>query len=117
MSEKELSGIFPGFERSRFGDEEFFDMLLEILRADIALLDSYNYVKNSTLTCPITVILPDKDEFVVKEDMLKWENETRGDFSLIMKRGGHRYIDADEGNLTEMINVEIQLFSLENQAV
>lgn len=104
MSDDDLGNLFSAVKKENFSDEEFFQIVMNTLRADLSILDSYTYQKECILNAPITTILPENDEFVQLDDLEKWNNETKGNFDLIRRPGSHRYIVDDYEFLTSLIN-------------
>jgi medium-chain acyl-[acyl-carrier-protein] hydrolase len=66
--------------------------LMRIVRADIALLESYEpALGRAALGCPVTAFAGTSDVWAPPPTMLPWARETRGDFHQRMFAGGHFY--------------------------
>jgi medium-chain acyl-[acyl-carrier-protein] hydrolase len=71
---------------------ELREHLLRIVRADIALLESYEPVPGrEALGCPVTAFAGTADHWAPPATMRPWARETGGDFRLRLYPGGHFY--------------------------
>lgn len=71
---------------------ELRERLLRIVRADIALLESYEPVPGrAALGCPVTTFAGMADEWAPPATMRPWARETCGDFRQRLFPGGHFY--------------------------
>lgn len=78
-------------------------MLLPILRADFALGETYGYVPEEALACPIQVYGGEQDLHVSREALLGWSEHTRSGFNLRIFPGGHFFLlDVGQQILSEV---------------
>jgi medium-chain acyl-[acyl-carrier-protein] hydrolase len=71
---------------------EFRERFLRIVRADIAVLESYRPAPGRALLgCPVTAFAGTSDECAPPITMSPWARETRGDFRKRLFAGGHFY--------------------------
>jgi len=69
---------------------ELREHFLRIVRADIAVLDSYQPAADrAALACPVTAFAGTSDVCAPPTTMRPWARETRSDFHLRMFDGGH----------------------------
>ena len=87
----ELSRLYQGIPQEFLGDPDFMEVFLPILRADIAVVESYRFRTEEPLSCPMTVFAGVSDPSVTWEQMLAWKQHTRGRFSIRVLPGGHFY--------------------------
>lgn len=88
--------------RDRFGgvpDEvlkypEVLEIMLPIVRADLALLSAYEYTARKPLRCPISAVGGRADPWVHEQDLRRWSALTTGPFAVHMVDGGHFYLDS-----------------------
>jgi polyketide synthase 12/epothilone polyketide synthase D len=73
-------------------NKEYVSPILPLLRSDFSLVNSYHYLAESPLSCPITAFGGIEDEVVKKEHLLDWQNQTLGTFSLKMIPGDHLFL-------------------------
>ena len=71
---------------------ELLALLLPVMRADVAIHETYVYREQAPLECPITAYGGLTDPKVSREQLQGWENHTRGPFVMRMFPGGHFYL-------------------------
>jgi surfactin synthase thioesterase subunit len=82
---RRLDGIPPEIE----GNREFLTLALPSLRADLFLDESYVYVNEPPLDCPILALGGDADPEVSSDDLKAWAIHTRSAFAIRIFEGGH----------------------------
>jgi len=87
----ELSRLYNGMPDEIVDDEESIKMFLPILRADIAVVESYRFMRGEPLDCPMTVFAGARDSSVSWDQMLAWKRQTGRSFALHILPGGHFY--------------------------
>ncbi len=68
---------------------ELMRLVLPIMRADIALCETYRYVPEDPLPCPISAFGGANDIEIGYEALEGWGRQTRGRFRQTMLPGGH----------------------------
>jgi len=71
---------------------ELMELMLPVLRADFALLETYRYQAQRPLTCAITALWGEQDQIVRREDMTPWQIHTEGPFWLRQMPGDHFFV-------------------------
>jgi medium-chain acyl-[acyl-carrier-protein] hydrolase len=87
----ELSRLYNGMPDEIVDDDESIRVFLPILRADIAVVESYRFVMGEPLDCPMTVFAGAKDASVSWDQMLAWKRQAGRSFALHIVQGGHFY--------------------------
>ncbi len=105
LNTDQLIDIFPYLQR--IDSEDYRQELLCRLRADLQVLSSYRYEPVDLLPTPITVLGAEDDTRVAPIRLRGWENETDSTVQMIIRKGGHRYIDQDTQFLTDLLNREL----------
>jgi medium-chain acyl-[acyl-carrier-protein] hydrolase len=72
--------------------EELMEIMLPLLRADFALYETYVYLAEPPLDCPISAFGGLQDHRVCKSDLEAWRAHTSGSFSLRMFPGDHFFL-------------------------
>jgi surfactin synthase thioesterase subunit len=94
---------YDGTPELVFQDPELLELFLPILRADFAIVDTYQYKEEHPINCPITVFGGLGDSSVSHEELKAWRQQTSGKFRVRMFPGGHFYLkDAREVLLREI---------------
>lgn len=68
---------------------ELVEIVLVAAAADFAVLDSYEYVPEARLTCPITALVGERDFEIAPKDLDGWGQETASAFDCRVLAGGH----------------------------
>lgn len=71
---------------------ELMAMVLPVLRADLMLCQSYQYVARPPLPVPISAFGGADDPGVTPEQLAAWEQRTAGEFRMRILPGGHHYL-------------------------
>jgi pyochelin biosynthetic protein PchC len=77
-----------------FDDEEIRAMILPVLRNDHQAVEGYRYVPGPPLGCEIIALHGKNDPLSPAADVARWQEQTRGRFSIHSYPGGHFYLDA-----------------------
>lgn len=83
-------------------NNELMELLVELVRADFAVLENYSYTPEAPLNCPISVFGGLQDREVQIEELDAWREQTVGSFSLKMLAGDHFFINSSQTLLPEL---------------
>ena len=67
---------FSGIPRAVLDDPELVSLLIPTLRADVALVEQYQYREDGPLSCPIAAYGGTSDSHATEDDLLAWGCET-----------------------------------------
>ncbi|MCC5647837.1 putative thioesterase [Nostoc sp. CHAB 5824] len=73
-------------------EAELMRMILPTLRSDFAVYETYTYMDEPPLDCPISVFGGLKDYQVSREHLEAWRDQTSASFSLYMLPGDHFFL-------------------------
>ncbi len=82
---------------------ELMQLMLPMLRADFEAVQTYSYVAEPPLSCPLTVYGGTEDESVSREELDGWRQHTTVPFSLQMLQGNHFFLHTSESVLTRSL--------------
>ena len=82
---------------------EALDLLLPILRADLAIAESYLCDEEPPLECPISAFGGAADPAIHTDDLKEWRRQTTSTFDLSTLPGGHFFITEARGALLRAI--------------
>lgn len=85
------------------GDPDLMQLLLPGLRADFAMLESYQYESRPPLMCPVVACGGAGDPHASRDDLEAWRHETRGRFSVHTFGRGHFYFQEEREAVTALI--------------
>jgi surfactin synthase thioesterase subunit len=111
-TDAELLGLFPDFSVENFGgDQEYFNIVFQALRADLAVVGSFQHPQDEPLDLPITVFGGEQDIVAPPKEMEGWENETTQHYEMTIRSGGHDYVSHDMAFLTQYITEKLSLYA------
>jgi medium-chain acyl-[acyl-carrier-protein] hydrolase len=87
--------------------QELMELMLPILRADFAVLETYTYAPQKLLPCPITAFGGLQDVDVSAEALQAWQHQTTASFSQRMLPGNHFFIHSDQTLLLQLLTQEL----------
>jgi medium-chain acyl-[acyl-carrier-protein] hydrolase len=73
-------------------NEELMELIRPVLRADLALHETYAYAEDPPLESPITAFAGTDDPVVRSEHIAPWGAQTTGPFTMKELAGGHFFI-------------------------
>src|SRR5262249_54457030 len=79
-----------------------------LLRADVAMCESYIYRPGPPFECPISAFGGLKDPHVSRDELLAWQDQTIGPFKLRLFPGDHSYHQQCRERLLAAISAELE---------
>lgn len=86
---------------------ELLTLLLPTLRSDFELCQTYSYTEAPPFNFPITAFGGLNDQFVPREEMDKWREQTTGPFQLRMFPGDHFFLHSSQALLLQMLSRDL----------
>ncbi|MBW4617806.1 MAG: thioesterase II family protein [Cyanosarcina radialis HA8281-LM2] len=96
-----------GTPEAVFQNPELMEMLMPILRTDFAVMETYAYVPEPMLNCPIAAFGGWQDLEVSQGDLAPWQEQTLASFSLEMFPGDHFFLHTDRSALLTSISSKL----------
>ncbi len=90
---------------------ELMELLLPILRADFALVETYTYVHEAPLECPISAFGGLQDNLVSSGDLEAWNIQTWQNFKMRMFDGDHFFLHSLKCQLTRNIFQDLSIMN------
>ena len=85
--------------------EAFYNMMrLYTLRADLEMLETYEYHDDDPLDCPVMAVRGRDDPHAPLDSVKAWSHETRGSFTAREYPGGHFFFRGREAELLNLVN-------------
>jgi medium-chain acyl-[acyl-carrier-protein] hydrolase len=91
---------------------ELMQVMMPLLRADFALVDTYEYRPKPPLECGITAYGGLQDQEVTRDDLAAWQSQTRSAFRLQMLPGGHFFIQKEPEILLRLLCSELHQLAM-----
>jgi medium-chain acyl-[acyl-carrier-protein] hydrolase len=101
---RRLNGI-PG---KVLEDIELMQIMLPVLRADLAVYETHVYSTEPPLNCPISTFGGLQDHRVSRGDLEAWRDQTSVSFSLQMFPGDHFFLNATQPLLLQVMSEELR---------
>jgi medium-chain acyl-[acyl-carrier-protein] hydrolase len=86
---------------------EMRELALPLLRADFAVVDTWTYVPEPPLDCPIQAFYAEDDQIVRPDQVAGWEAQTTAGFSIQGFPGGHFFIHTHTQEVTDTIRADL----------
>ncbi|BAY81627.1 putative type II thioesterase [Calothrix parasitica NIES-267] len=87
-------------------NKELMTLLIPTLRADFAVIETYNYYDEPPLNCPITAFGGLEDTEASREELAAWSSQTNNKFNLHMLPGNHFFINSSRSQLLQLLYSE-----------
>ena len=97
-----------GTPREVLEDEELRQIMLPLLRADFAVYETYGYLTEPPLNCPISAFGGLQDHRVSRGDLEAWRDQTSVSFSLRMFPGDHFFLNTTQPALLRVLSQELR---------
>ncbi len=88
-------------------NKELMQLLIPILRADFAVLETYVYATEPPLECPITAFGGLQDCKVSCDRLEAWRNQTSASFALQMLPGDHFFLNSAQALLLQSLTRQL----------
>jgi medium-chain acyl-[acyl-carrier-protein] hydrolase len=88
----EVTRRYDGIPKLILESAEMLEYFLPILRADLALLESYRYAVEPPLACPIVAFGGASDPRVHETELALWRSQTETQFAARLFPGKHFYL-------------------------
>jgi medium-chain acyl-[acyl-carrier-protein] hydrolase len=82
-----------GIPAAVLAEPDLLEMLLPILKADMKMFETYQYLPGEPLRCPIYTIAGEQDPLCPPSATAGWKNETIGSFFTETAPGNHFFIN------------------------
>lgn len=96
-----------GTPRSILNNAEMRQMILPVIRADAAICETYKYVDDAALPCPITAFCGLEDREETPELSKEWRVQTTSVFTLHELKGDHFFIHSNERKLLRLLGQDL----------
>jgi surfactin synthase thioesterase subunit len=87
---------------------EFMEIMLPIVRADLAACADYRYRPEAPLACPVTALGGADDDTFDQSELLDWREVTSASFELVTLPGGHFFPRTHTAALLKWLGEDIR---------
>jgi medium-chain acyl-[acyl-carrier-protein] hydrolase len=99
---------FNGTPESVLQNVEFMRFFLPILRADLAIAETYTYEPQPPLDCPISVFGGLEDKVTSPDFFDTWQEQTNGSFRVQMFPGDHFFLRSQQQKVLHAILCDLE---------
>jgi acyl transferase domain-containing protein/surfactin synthase thioesterase subunit len=89
---EKLHGLYGAVPQAIRENAKLREIFLPILKADVTLLETHDYVPGAPLGCPISVFGGGADPSISNDMLLAWREHTEAEFAHKMFPGDHFYL-------------------------
>ncbi|MER6103866.1 alpha/beta fold hydrolase [Streptomyces sp. NPDC001832] len=100
---------FAGYAHPALENPDLRELLLPVLRADVAMHEDYRPSTDKSLQVPITAMRGRHDELVSGAVIARWADVTDSELNMVELDGGHMYLADDVPALLDVINAQVQV--------
>lgn len=100
-------GRFNGTPKAILDNRELMQLLLPAIRADFAVLETYEYAPEPPFKFPITVFGSFEDSEITPDDLGAWREHTERNFVVRMLPGDHFFIETAQASLLALVRQEL----------
>lgn len=86
---------------------ELMELMIPLLRADFQLVQTYEYLTDTPLQCPIIVYGGLQDYETPRDLLSPWKEQTSSRFALHMLPGDHFFIRSSQSQLLKLLGREL----------
>jgi len=95
-------------------NDELLDLMLPTVRADFEICETYEYLPESPLECPMTIYGGLEDHKVEAERLAAWREMTVGASQIRMFPGGHFYLISSQAIFLQTLAGDLLRLRLQN---
>ena len=98
---------YGGIPQVLLNEPELLAMFVPVMRADLTLIETHQYVPRELLSCPITAVGGTRDRAVSEAAIQGWQRHTRGPFTAHFIEGEHFFIQSNQAPWLALLNAEL----------
>jgi medium-chain acyl-[acyl-carrier-protein] hydrolase len=102
--------ILGGTPEEMLKNNELMKFLLPIIRADFAICETYSYIIDMPLECPITAFTGLDDKWITIDQIEGWKEHTRANFKYRVLQGDHFFIKSQRQALLKAISNDLGIY-------
>ncbi|MCX4904329.1 thioesterase II family protein [Streptomyces sp. NBC_00878] len=114
MDDEELMtwmSALAGTPPAVLADKEILATVVPALRGDFTALETYRDPGGSSVECPISGYVGDRDPHVPHDDFLKWAEHTTAEFTVQVFEGDHFYLESQAQEVARSVLRDLSAFA------
>ena len=101
---RELERRYGAFEPAIKTDPEMLDLVVEMMRIDMAMLEDYQYREEERFACPIVAIGGTQDVSLDSSELEAWRAHTSAEFRSFQVPGAHFFLRTHVPQLRALVS-------------
>jgi medium-chain acyl-[acyl-carrier-protein] hydrolase len=97
-----------GTPREVLENPDLIQVMMETLRADFRLAETYRCAAETKLSCPVTALGGSEDEAVPQDELEGWREQTTGPFDFWMLPGDHFFLHTSEPMVLSILTQQLK---------
>jgi medium-chain acyl-[acyl-carrier-protein] hydrolase len=98
---------FGGTSEDLLASREYVEFMMPMMRADLAVIETYRFTPRPPLTCPVLALAGEDDRIYPPDTLDGWRDLTVGRFDKRVFQGGHFYLHEHRKALLDYLRVEL----------
>ena len=104
---EEFCRRYNGIPAAVLQSDELMKLFLPVLKADMAIIETYVYTAAEPLDCPISAFGGLRDRETSHDDLAAWRVLTRGAFTLRMLQGDHFFLQSNREVILQAVSGDL----------
>jgi medium-chain acyl-[acyl-carrier-protein] hydrolase len=104
---RELERRYGPLEPVIKADPEMLDMIIDIMRGDLGMIEAYSYRDEQPFACPILALGGKQDVSMIPEELDGWRAQTTSAFRAEWLPGGHFFLRSHGPQLRALVRDEL----------
>jgi len=102
-----ITSQYGGIPQAVLDNPDLVELMLPCLRADFTVFETYRYVDEAPLACPITAFGGARDRRITEHEISEWRRQTTDDFRYEMFDGDHFFLQDKRDQLLASVMREL----------
>lgn len=103
---RQVSERYQGIPQQVLEHKELLELVLPALRADLTVMETYQFVSGEPLACRIAAFAGSTDAHVTPEKLSPWRDVTSGTFTSRFFHGDHFFLHEHRDELIQSVRAE-----------
>ena len=103
---EELQQRYGGFPGDALNNQEIRDIFIPLLRADVEMIETYQYRSEPPLDCPISVFGGQSDS-IAETDLRAWQQQSTQPVFVQVFKGSHFFMHTAQADLLAVISRQL----------
>lgn len=112
---RELQRRYGDIPDAVLGDPQLMELFLPVLKADMAVMETYAYCHEEPLECPIIAYGGVDDHTVPRNELELWREQTSSEFKMRLFPGGHLFLSGARDLILQGLSQDLAKLAISHQ--